>query len=109
MTSPHDEPAYEGLISGRISADIREPRSESVLRTRKFGWDIQSDPRGYPTDIVDKKLDLGKASYGPVRGPSLRRHPGRLLCNAPRLLGLFWRRLDTPRCCCVFLQKGFDR
>ena len=75
MTSSHDEPAYEGRISGGISADIREPRSESFLRTRKLGWDIQPDPRGYPTDIVDKNLDLDKASYGPVRVPSLGPRP----------------------------------
>ena len=41
MTSSHGEPAYEGRMSGRISADIREPRSESFLITRKLGWDIQ--------------------------------------------------------------------
>ena len=75
MTSPHDEPACDGRALGRIPPDIREPRSESFWRTWKLGWDIQSDPRGCPADFVDKNLDLDKASYGPVRGPSLRLRP----------------------------------
>ncbi len=107
MASPHDEPAYEGRISGRISADIREPRSESVLGTRKLGWDIQSDPRGYPTDIVDKNLDLDETSYGPVRGPSYATTPRPSVVQRTQAVGALLEQVRYAARLLCFFPKRF--
>ena len=62
MTSPHDEPAYEGRVSGGISADILEAMRIVIPRTCFPGADLQAGIRGYPAGLLDRNRDLDKTS-----------------------------------------------